>query len=190
MYLTRRAMRPGRVFGFMISVFGAALGIFSVIALMLAITDEEVRKSLLFWIFMALLGFFLFFNYRRNRKKRAVKCTLAKNFNNIFEAEVRRSEEAMPVNKLAAAVGMSRNDTVNRLSELIEDNYLVNIHVDNTVDMVVFAPEEKEKKEDSKTEDDELFEIKVECPSCGAENTVILGRVSKCEYCGTELDLK
>ena len=39
--------------------------------------------------------------------------------------------------------------------------------------------------DDEELDDEELYEVT--CPSCGAKNQVIKGRLSTCEYCGQRL---
>lgn len=72
------------------------------------------------------------------------------------------------------------------LQILLDKNFMTGIRPDfgsGKVFLISAAREEKAREEMEKT-------LVVECPGCGARNTVIRGRNNKCQYCDSPLKIR
>ena len=68
---------------------------------------------------------------------------------------------------------------VKKLEKFIAGGYIRNIQIDREGNYIMITAPNRRVNE--------KIYITVTCPSCGAKNQVIKGRLSTCEYCGQRL---
>ena len=71
-------------------------------------------------------------------------------------------------------------DAVRKLEKMIAKGYIRNIQIDREENYILITAPNRRVNE--------KIYITVTCPSCGAKNQVIKGRLSNCEYCGQRLN--
>ena len=95
----------------------------------------------------------------------------------LAEAFLQVTEESIPLDKLYSRVRMPKLEQW--LYRLLKHGYLKNAYVDAQMNTLVFtAPNPRVQKAEF---------IAMDCPSCGAPNQVMLGRVGRCAYCNSTL---
>ena len=70
-------------------------------------------------------------------------------------------------------------DAVRKLEKMIAKGYIRNIQIDREENYILITAPNRRVNEKSY--------ITVTCPSCGAKNQIIKGRLCNCEYCGRRL---
>lgn len=86
-------------------------------------------------------------------------------------------EASIPLPTVAAALGMRRADK--EIKSLLAHAYLCNVTLDLGKNAILlYAPVQADQPQRT---------IQVECPYCGASNTVPYGRVARCTYCNQTL---
>ncbi|MFQ8603278.1 MAG: zinc ribbon domain-containing protein [Anaerovoracaceae bacterium] len=176
MYITGKANSSGKTFGgTMMMFFGYVIGIIGVLGLITMFSNPDLRKNIVLIIAFIALGAFMIFRSKKNRKLKNENGFLAKKFNSYFCKE---KNGTIPLAKLSDFMEIPQEDMKIKLEKLIEERYLINVHVDNNTNMVVL-------NRSTTTGTHKIKEIA--CPNCGALNTISSGQTSECEYCGTKL---
>ena len=70
-------------------------------------------------------------------------------------------------------------DAVRKLEKMIAKGYIRNIQIDREENYILITAPNRRVNE--------KIYITVTCPSCGAKNQIIKGRLCNCEYCGQRL---
>ena len=70
-------------------------------------------------------------------------------------------------------------DAVRKLEKMIAKGYIRNIQIDREENYILITAPNRRVNE--------MIYITVTCPSCGAKNQIIKGRLCNCEYCGQRL---
>ena len=102
------------------------------------------------------------------------------------------------IDNIAAAIPTNYNQAVKDLSEMIDKGYFANAYIDASSREVIL-PQKQTKQASKGCENSEqngsqvnfeskpLFKIVI-CKNCGANNKMLDGTVSECEYCDTLLN--
>lgn len=160
-------------------VWGYIIGAMGIISILMAFTDAQARENIVMAIIFAAAGTLMVLRGTKNNKKALENVNIAREFNNIFCSV---SEDSVPIAKIAPALGMSREQTKEKIQELLNDKYLTNIFINNHNDHVVFADRTASATQSA------AEPVEVTCSKCGATSTVIPGQSNKCEYCGSPLN--
>ena len=107
--------------------------------------------------------------FRRGRSARQAQM--------LTQAFMGVSEDSLPMDQLYSRVPIPRLDQ--RLRRLISDGYLKNVYVDAQKSAVCFTSADQHVQREER--------VLMECPHCGAKNSVIRGRVNRCAYCDSPL---
>ena len=103
----------------------------------------------------------------------------ARKFNNIFEKD---SDGIILVSSISRVFGKSDTLFISLFDKLIKKGYLVNCYIEiDDVPKIVLA--------NGKITVSESFAT-LNCSNCGAPNSVRIGFVEKCKYCGSEIKLE
>lgn len=97
------------------------------------------------------------------------------------------------IDNIAAAVSVSYEEAMKDLQKMIDNGYFENAYIDISEREIVLTNKKMEQEySTSKVQMDghvnEPQTKVVACRSCGANNKVIKGQVSECEYCGSLLE--
>ena len=91
-----------------------------------------------------------------------------------------KNQDTSLINIIAEASNVSYDEAISDIEKMIKKGYFPGAYIDDTEGEIIFSVDSP-KKETKK-------EIKVEaCKSCGASNTIIVGKTKTCEYCGVPL---
>ena len=99
------------------------------------------------------------------------------------------------VDDIASVTGVDYKDVMTDLQKMIDEGFFPQARLDNTQRAIVFRRDEVQKamaEEPQSTyvhprygAQQEPQEKVVTCPCCGANNKVMSGKVSECQYCGS-----
>lgn len=106
--------------------------------------------------------------------KRILRKRWARQFANCFMGLY---DERLTFSKLQSLLPM--RNLVQKLQRLIEKGYLQNVRLDLAANGVVLSAPNRHVEENRY--------IEMECPSCGAKNTVLRGRIGRCAFCDQPL---
>ena len=106
--------------------------------------------------------------------RRMILCTQAKTIARQLEMI---TEERVSFSKLQGMIPMK--GLIKTLQKLIKGGYVENIHIDWAANGLVLSAPHKQVEKNRYTE--------LECLSCGAKNTVLRGRIGRCEFCNQPL---
>jgi len=87
------------------------------------------------------------------------------------------------VDNIAANVGVTYETALDDLYKMMEQGYFGGSYIDETNREIILPKasiQDPVIKEDTKV---------VSCKSCGANNTVFIGRANSCEYCGSPIEI-
>ncbi|NLJ41100.1 MAG: hypothetical protein GX352_05750 [Clostridiales bacterium] len=166
-----------------LAIVGWVLVAFGAIGFIGGISDGEPGSMIVALLFLA--GGILVL-----RKATATK-KLAEKYKRYIQIVVNQRETN--IDTIASAVGLPYNTVIYDLEQMIDIGYLKDAYIHQTNHEIVM----KGTSEQPVCEQNFAFvqgapggsvESKaVSCPGCGAYNTVIVGRVTECEYCGTPM---
>lgn len=96
------------------------------------------------------------------------------------------------LDNMARAVGVTFEQVVKDLKEMIKDGYFKGAYIDEYSRYLVM-PYSREYDNSNVNKDESIPQVRrenkvVKCPNCGATNTITVGVRNECEYCGTPLE--
>jgi hypothetical protein len=120
------------------------------------------------------------------RKASKTKKTAAK-YKKYIDIVVNQNTRS--IDNIAATAGLSYDVAVKDLQDMINIGYLKDAYVNKGSREIILKQNEPEAYTQASTNDlANTQKIAVRCPGCGANNIVVVGRVSECEYCGTPIN--
>lgn len=97
-------------------------------------------------------------------------------FNNIFEND---PDGILSVKKTAHIFGITEQEFANLFYKLTKKGFLTNCSLDNQEDFVIVL-------NNGSTTVEERFDIVI-CPNCNANNSIKIGFVQECKFCGAKI---
>lgn len=102
------------------------------------------------------------------------------------------------IDSIAAAMRMDYNQVVKDLTEMIDKGYFTNAYIDDSRREIILTQRQTSQELEAdvsygqnniqgNTVSNQQFKL-VLCKNCGANNKILDGIVSECEYCGTFLN--
>ena len=166
-----------------IGVIGYIMAFLGFVYVIMGITGESIEgtaetriTAVVFGIFFVIGGVILI---RKSKKMRINAEKYRKYINIVINGNV------TAVENIAAAVPVSYEEAVMDLQKMIDIGFFKGAYIDNSTHEIVLPKvntcNPKQNLHESGGEQIVL------CNCCGAQNRVIPGRVSECEYCGSPL---
>lgn len=90
------------------------------------------------------------------------------------------------IDYIASAVGVTYENAVHDLQEMIDAGYLTNTYINKSSRMIVTAHGTPQSAVQTAAAQPQTKVIA--CSGCGANNTIIIGQINECEYCGSPLE--
>lgn len=166
-----------------IGVIGYIMAFLGFVYVIMGITGESIEgtaetrtTAIVFGVFFVIGGIVLI---RKGRKMRVV----AEKYKQYIPIVINGNVTA--VENIAAAVPVSYDEAVMDLQKMIDIGVFKSAYIDNSTHEIVLPKVNICNPEQNLHESGE--EQIVLCSCCGAQNRVIPGRVSECEYCGSPL---
>lgn len=99
------------------------------------------------------------------------------------------NQNVRSLDDIASSAGVSYDIAVKDLQNMIDLGYLrdASIHQD-TREIILYQYVPVLYAQESTNAQASAQEVAVKCPGCGANNVVLVGKVSECEYCGTPIN--
>jgi Zn finger protein HypA/HybF involved in hydrogenase expression len=98
------------------------------------------------------------------------------------------NQNVRSIDNIAASIGLSYDVAAKDLQDMINIGYLKDAYVNQGNREIVFKQNEPAAYLQATEGQANAQKIAVRCPGCGANNVVVVGRVSECEYCGTPIN--
>lgn len=143
--------------------------------------DERLAESLNVYIPFLIKNIIII--YWATRRIRL--CNLARMYNQYFEAD---QIGEITVLELAKKMGEENEKVLKELEKMIQKNFLINVHMEKkSVAKIIL---ENPMFEAKRAEEQNGSRISINCPHCGGLNTILEGKSSICEYCGSGISAK
>lgn len=144
----------------------------------------EMESKDTFGICLALLflagGISLLYKVAQTKK------TAAK-YKQYIDLIINHNERSM--DKIVSATGVPYNVVAKDLQNMINIGYLKDALINRDTREIIMKRGENEINMPDMPARQVATEMKsVRCPGCGANNVVVVGKVSECEYCGTPIN--
>lgn len=88
------------------------------------------------------------------------------------------------IDNIASMVGVSYETAVSDLTKMIDSGYFVGAYINESTREIVMAAAVQQPEVLAQSNTQTLYKVAT-CNSCGANNSVVVGRVAECEYCGS-----
>lgn len=162
-----------------ILVVGWILVVFGILCLC---TEIEAPDTFgIVFSLLILLGGVLLLRKERETKKTAAK--YKKYINIVVNQDVRNMDD------IVSAVGLSYDEVAKDLQSMIDIGYLKDAYIHHSNRQIILKqPEMANHIPYAAMNQVSAVPKSVRCPGCGANNVVVVGRVSECEYCGTPIN--
>ena len=99
------------------------------------------------------------------------------------------NQNTRSIDNIAAAVGISYDIAAKDLQDMIDIGYLKDAYVHQSNREIILKQNEPVAyTQTSINVQASTQKIAVRCPGCGANNVVVIGRVSECEHCETPIN--
>lgn len=101
--------------------------------------------------------------------------------------ELVTNQSITSVDDIASLTGMKHEEVMADLQRMIDANLFPGAYLHKTQRAIIFKKDEKQKASTSVSSTPGMVQKQekvVVCPSCGADNKVMSGKVTECQYCG------
>ena len=97
------------------------------------------------------------------------------------------------IDNIAAMMGLSYDQAAKGLQKMIDLGYFEGAYINQGEHEIVFSKKQQQVVNASMEntnfgEAEQTQQKSVKCPNCGGNNTIIVGRVCECEFCGSPLE--
>ena len=150
-------------------VFGWSIIVLDTLAVLILCGIFKLRPTYFIGI-LVIIGILLIINGLSNQK-------LIKNFRRYSAIIANDAEKSLDLLSLQTGVPVAQ--LTQEISTMISYGFFPGAHIDPKGNLLVLDPEKAELKKQAATE----HFVVVQCKSCGANNKVIPGTISECEYC-------
>ena len=128
-----------------------------------------------------------------------IKCRLKRNkFIKLFKGYVTilSIDQSKSLDNLAAATNTSVDVVQANIKEMIKKEFIANAYIDLAYNRLVFAGQQPPMSTNTTVSNTSSSEINnngikeyktITCSSCGANNKILEGSVSECDFCGSHL---
>jgi len=148
-----------------------------------AISDETTEGSVIVVLILFIVGGVLLL-----RKAKQIKKTAAK-YKKYIDLVV--NQNVRSIDNIASTVGLSYDMVLKELQDMIDIGYLKDAYINmdsRTIEFKqfgqqAFTPASNPGQASGQT-------TTVRCSGCGANNVVVVGMVTECEYCGNPISAK
>ncbi|MDD4310531.1 MAG: hypothetical protein PHO32_09140 [Candidatus Cloacimonetes bacterium] len=172
-----RSATMNGIFANVISFVGWCLVIFGVLVFIACVGVPEAVGAGIFSFLLLGGGGFVMLRLSKKMKSRGSR------YKKMINLVVNQKQTS--IDNIASAVGLPYDDVVADLQTMINSHYFPGASIDSTnreiiLPIISTAPKEEYNHQAGS------FKV-VSCSSCGANNTVTLGMVVPCDYCGAPL---
>lgn len=153
---------------------------------LISLTDDQkdgTGTAVVIIIFIV-LGYWLIYLSRKRNK-------LIHNFK--YYVPIIAEDPTGSLENLAGAMGTSIDVVKKNLQKMIQKKYFVDAYLDPVGNRIVFPSMQQhiqvrsQQMQDTTGDASGVEYTTVTCRSCGAVNKIVIGNVSECEYCGTQI---
>ena len=175
----KSALMSGKTGG--ISAAGWILTVLGVSSFLGSLFNPEADPSGVGIGLMMIAGGVVILKKASNTKRTAIK------YKKYIDLTV--NQNVRSIDDIASSTGVSYDIAVKDLQNMIDLGYLrdASIHQD-TREIILYQYVPVLYAQESTNVQTSAQEIAVKCPGCGANNVVVVGKVSECEYCGTPMN--
>jgi len=165
--------RSFTIIGWIMIVFGGLLLIGSV--------EDDPEGFMILWALGLIIGGIVLLVKASKTKKIAVK------YKQYIDIVV--NQNVRSIDNIASTVGLSYNIVAKDLQNMIDIGYLRDAYIHHSNREIAFKQHESTVYAQATTVGQVAPQtIAVRCPGCGANNVVVVGKVSECEYCGNAIN--
>ena len=179
MSVDKSAMMSGKTSS--VSINGWILVVFGVIGLLGVLTDpSDIDAAGVFIGFALIAGGVLLLLKTSKIKKTAIK------YKNYIDIVINHEDRS--IDNISSSLGLSYDIVLKELQNMIEIGYLRDAYIHHSNREIVFKKHEPAvQAQSSMSAQGEFNTTAVQCPGCGANNVIVVGRVTECEFCGTPI---
>lgn len=98
------------------------------------------------------------------------------------------NREERTIENIASAMGLSYDQTVNGLQQMIEKGYFEGAYIDHGSHEIVFPRRKNIVDAVPNIEEKTVQQRTVKCPNCGGNNVINVGQSCECDFCGSPIE--
>lgn len=103
-------------------------------------------------------------------------------YKKYISAVVNQSQTS--IDNISSMVGVSYETAVTDLTKMIDSGYFVGAYINENTREIVMSAVAQQPAMSAQSSTQTQYKVAT-CQSCGANNSVVVGRVTECEYCGS-----
>lgn len=153
---------------------------FGVLGVIVSLTEPELGLTGVIIYLVFFVGGVLLLKKAKETKK------IANRYKKYLNLVINQNIKS--IDGIASAVGLSYDVVSNELEKMIDSGYLNNAYINQNNREIVLRQHDHEFYNQKSTQNQESAKrVTVRCPGCGANNVVVVDRVTECDYCATPI---